>query len=95
MAIVNYSAIIFPVPLAMSEGDVIRLNRMYKCGPLHQTQPFQQSISTQPTQAATSVEEKEDTTPDESKPTENEIENSGQKKSKLFGMLIFKDTGEN
>lgn len=32
MQIVNYLPIISPVSIAMSEGDVIRLNRMYKCG---------------------------------------------------------------
>lgn len=32
MQIVNCLPIISPVSIAMSEGDVIRLNRMYKCG---------------------------------------------------------------
>lgn len=78
----------------MSEGDVIRLNRMYKCGPMHQTQPLQQPISTIPAQP-TSGKEKEEISPDKSRPAENEIENSRQKKSKLFGIFIFKDNWEN
>lgn len=84
MAIVNYSAIIFPVSVAMSEGDVIRLNRMYKCGPLYQTQT---SNTMQPTQPETGNESREKTS--------SEIENVKHKKSKLFGIFIFKDIGEN
>lgn len=37
MQIVNYLPIISPVSIAMSDGDVIRLNRMYKCGPAYNT----------------------------------------------------------
>lgn len=68
----------------MSEGDVIRLNRMYKCEPPYQTQP-----STEPTQVATS---KEEISIDE---TQSDIEIVKPKKSKLFGIIIFRSVGEN
>lgn len=46
--IVNYLPIISPVSIAMSDGDVIRLNRMYKCGAAYETgdNPSTESKST-------------------------------------------------
>lgn len=84
MAIVNYSTIIFPVSIAMSEGDVIRLNRMYECGPLYEKQQFLQGN-----------ESKGETSSGGSRTAVNEIETVKQKRLKLFGMFIFKDIGEN
>jgi hypothetical protein len=77
----------------MSEGDVMRLNRMYKCGP-QQTQPLQQSIYTHPMPALNGVK-KEENSSDSSGLVENGIEMSKQKNAKLFGIFIFKDIGGN
>jgi hypothetical protein len=95
MAIVNYSAIIFPVSIAMSEGDVIRLNRMYKCGPLQTSEQSHQGDAIRSTQSVTGIERRKTSSPEASKSAGNEIEIVKPKKSKLFGVFIFKEIGEN
>lgn len=78
MVIVNYLPIMFPVSLAMTDGDVIRLNRMYKCGPAYNTgdNPPAQTI---PTTTTTQIEKQEP-----------EQQRQRHRNSSILGIFIFK-----
>lgn len=77
--IVNYVPIIFPAAKAMSEGDVIRLNRMYHCGPAYNS-------GNNPPDPLNATSNEIENQPRMEKP---------KQKSSIFGMFIFKIIPEN
>lgn len=65
---ISWTSIIITVSTAMSDGDVIRLNRMYECG------QEQSTVDSLPAETTSNPREAA----------------SGNKKSTIWGMFIFK-----
>lgn len=74
LSIVNYVPIIFAPSAAMSDGDVIRLNRMYKCEPAANT------VDNPPAQSKSTSSEMENANRQQTQTS----------KPSIFGMFIFK-----